>query len=72
MAKKYNDKNYYLLLILSVLLGTIGADRFYVGKYGTGILKLLTGGGLYVWYIIDILLIVCNKLEDKDGLVPKR
>ena len=31
-------------LLLSVLVGGLGIDRFYLGYTGMGILKLLTGG----------------------------
>lgn len=54
-------------LILSILLGTIGVDRFYLGYVGLGILKLITGGGLGIWWIIDIILIATGKLKDKNG-----
>lgn len=40
-------------LILGILLGGLGADRFYKGDIGLGILKLLTLGGFGVWGIID-------------------
>jgi TM2 domain-containing membrane protein YozV len=54
-------------LILSILLGGIGVDRFYLGYTGLGILKLLTGGGFGVWWIIDIVLIAMGKTTCKDG-----
>ena len=53
--------------MLSVIVGTLGVDRFYLGKIGTGILKLITFGGLGVWTIIDIILIAIKKLDDKEG-----
>ena len=42
-----------LALILSILLGSFGIDRFYIGDVGLGIGKLLTAGGCGVWTIID-------------------
>ena len=45
-------------IILSVLLGQFGADRFYLEQIGIGIAKLLTCGGLGVWTLIDLLLIM--------------
>ena len=39
--------------ILSWGLGYVGADRFYRGEVGLGILKLLTGGGLLIWWFVD-------------------
>lgn len=44
-------------LILSILVGSLGADRFYLGDIGLGVGKLLTCGGAYIWWIIDIFLI---------------
>ncbi|MCR4852089.1 MAG: TM2 domain-containing protein [Prevotella sp.] len=45
-------------IILSILVGTVGVDRFYIGDVGMGIGKLLTGGGCGVWWLIDIFLIM--------------
>lgn len=54
-------------LILSILVGGIGVDRFYLGYTGMGILKLLTGGCFGVLWIIDIVNIATGKLLPKDG-----
>ena len=40
-------------VIVSVLVGSLGVDRFLIGQTGWGILKFLTGGGLGVWTIVD-------------------
>lgn len=72
MNKSYNNKNWYVLLALSFFAGGLGADRFYVGKVGTGVLKLLTLGGLGVWSLVDFILVLTNNLKDKDGCVPKQ
>lgn len=45
-------------LIISILAGTLGIDRFIIGDTGIGIAKLLTCGGLGVWAIIDLFLIM--------------
>ena len=54
-------------LILSVLVGGLGIDRFYLGYTGMGVLKLLTGGCLGVLWILDIINIVTGKLLPADG-----
>lgn len=60
-------KNKMVALILSIFFGELGIDRFYLGKIGTGILKLITVGGFGIWYIVDIILIATGKMTDKNG-----
>jgi TM2 domain-containing membrane protein YozV len=51
------DKNWIAGLLLSILIGSLGVDRFYMGYVGLGILKLITLGGFGVWWLIDVILI---------------
>ena len=44
-----------MALILSIVVGGLGIDRFYIGDTGLGIAKLLTCGGCGIWTIIDYL-----------------
>lgn len=53
-----NFKDPTISLVLSVLLGELGADRFYIGNPGLGVLKLITGGGFGIWWIIDMCIIM--------------
>lgn len=46
-----------LSLVLSILVGGLGVDRFYIGDIGAGVGKLLTGGGLGVWWLVDLFII---------------
>jgi RNA polymerase subunit RPABC4/transcription elongation factor Spt4 len=64
--------NWLTLLLLSIFLGELGVDRFYVGKVGTGILKLVTVGGCGIWWLIDLILILCEKFTDSNGNVVRR
>jgi predicted nucleic acid-binding Zn ribbon protein len=54
-------------LLLSIFLGQLGVDRFYLGYIGLGLLKLFTFGGCGVWWLIDIILIATRKVNDVDG-----
>lgn len=55
-------------LIISILLGELGIDRFYLGYIGLGILKLITMGGFGVWWLIDIIMIATGKMKDSSGM----
>ena len=44
-------------LIISILAGSLGIDRFMIGDTGIGVGKLLTCGGFGIWAIIDWFLI---------------
>lgn len=58
-------------IVLSLLLGGLGIDRFYLGYIGLGILKLLTVGGLGIWALIDLIMICTGSLKSADGLPYK-
>lgn len=61
------NKSFLTTWLLSLLLGVFGVDRFYLGKVGTGILKLVTFGGLGIWALIDLIFVLTNKTTDKQG-----
>lgn len=66
------QKDFLVALLLSILVGSIGVDRFYLGYIGLGIVKLITFGGCGVWTIIDIILIAMGKLPDANGQPLKK
>ncbi len=62
-----STKHFLAAFFLSFMWGTFGVDRFYLGKVGTGILKLVTFGGLGIWVIVDLVLIMSGSMRDKQG-----
>jgi uncharacterized protein (TIGR02145 family) len=60
-------KNGVLFLFLAWFSGFFGADRFYNGQIGLGILKLFTLGGCGIWALVDFIMLVIGKYRDKDG-----
>jgi len=63
-----SPKSRLAALLLLLILG-LGLQRFYVGKIGTGILYLITLGGLGIWFIVDLVLILVGSFTDKQGRV---
>ncbi|WEK61870.1 MAG: Ltp family lipoprotein [Candidatus Microbacterium colombiense] len=61
------EKSFLATWLLALLVGVLGVDRFYLGKVGTGILKLLTFGGLGIWALIDLILVLTNVTRDAKG-----
>jgi TM2 domain-containing membrane protein YozV len=66
---KYSQKSFVTTLLLCLFLGSIGVHRFYAGKVGTGILQIITLGGLGIWTLIDLIMIILCKFQDKEGNV---
>lgn len=58
-------KSFVTTWLLSLLLGGLGVDRFYLGKVGTGILKLITFGGFGIWSLVDLVVILSGGMTDK-------
>jgi TM2 domain-containing membrane protein YozV len=55
--------------LLCWFLGVLGVHRFYVGKIGTGVLMLVTLGGLGIWVIIDFIMVLIGAFKDKEERV---
>jgi TM2 domain-containing membrane protein YozV len=66
-STKTNSIDWLALFLLTFFVGVLGIHRFYVGKIGTGVLMLITLGGLGVWFLVDLLLVVTGQFTNKDG-----
>ncbi|MDN5688219.1 MAG: NINE protein [Brachybacterium sp.] len=61
------QKDFVVAWLLALFLGVFGADRFYRGFVGLGILKLLTCGGAGIWALVDLLIIIFTGGKDSKG-----
>jgi hypothetical protein len=68
----FSDKDWLTTVLLSFFVGWLGIDRFYLGYTALGVLKLVSFGGLGIWYIIDLILIVTGRMTDEQGLPLRR
>jgi len=62
-----SDRSRLTALLLCIFLGIFGVHRFYVGKMGTGILWLVTGGLFGIGVVYDLAIIASGEFEDADG-----
>ena len=60
-------KSWRIAFLLSLFLGFVGADRFYIGRTRSAIIKLLIVGGYGVWWITDLVLIASDWRKDAWG-----
>lgn len=67
-TKKFPKQRHFLaVFFISFMWGTFGVDRMYLGKWGTGFLKLITAGGFGIWVLVDLVLIMSGSMRDKQG-----
>lgn len=63
-----SERNRWVALLLCLLGGAVGLHRFYVGKIGTGIVYLLTGGVFFLGALVDFFSIAAGSFRDSEGL----
>lgn len=63
-----SDRSRLVALLLCLFLGVFGAHRFYLGKFGTGLLYLLTEGLFAVGWLVDLCVLIFGTPRDKKGL----
>lgn len=67
-TKKFPKQRHFLaVFFLSFMWGVVGVDRMYLGKWGTGFLKLITLGGFGLWVLVDLAMIMAGTMRDKQG-----
>jgi len=62
-----SERKRVIALILCLIGGPFGFHRFYVGKNGTAVLMIFTLGGVWIWALIDLIMILTGNFTDKDG-----
>ena len=71
MDNQISEKSGLACLLFLLLLSPLGIHRFYVGKVGTGFLYLITVGGLGLWWLIDLILLIAGGFTDAQGYQVK-
>ena len=62
-----SEKDWFVALLLCLLLGGIGVHRFYAGKIGSGILYILTAGVFGIGVLVDLIKTITGNFTDKNG-----
>jgi TM2 domain-containing membrane protein YozV len=61
------EKSWGIALFLSIFFGFFGADRFYIGRTTSAIVKCCSLGALGIWWLSDIILIASDYRKDAKG-----
>ena len=62
-----SPKNWWITFFLCLVLGVFGIHRFYTGRIASGFFMFLTLGGVGVWIIVDLVLLILKKYTDSEG-----
>ena len=63
-----SDKSRVVAVALGFVTGVFGGHRYYAGKIKTGILMTFTFGGMGIWWLIDMIILLAGEFRDSDGL----
>jgi len=66
-GEAYSDKQKLTAGLLQILLGGVGAGRWYLGDTGIALAQLFTCGGLGIWALIDGIMMLTGNVRDKHG-----
>jgi hypothetical protein len=66
-GRPYSDKSKIIAGVLQLVLGGVGAGRWYTGHYGIAVAQLLTCGGLGIWALIDGIMMLVGNVTDPQG-----
>ena len=66
--QQQQTKSKTMAVLLCLFLGYLGVHRFYVGKKGSGVAQLLTLGGVGIWTLVDLVMILTGSFKDKNGM----
>ena len=61
-----SPKSRLVAFLVGAPFGVVGAHRFYVGKTGSGIGMIFTLGGMGVWWLVDMIMILSGEFRDAD------
>ena len=67
LLSRYGGYQYPSIVLFSLFLGWAGVDRFCLQWTCLGTVKMLTIGGLGVWWLTDLILLTLGQLAPADG-----
>lgn len=70
--RERSEKSWLCAFLLSVFFGLWGVDRFYLGSWMLGFVKLCTFGGFGIWWLLDVYLLLCDDMKDSLGRIVSR
>jgi TM2 domain-containing membrane protein YozV len=63
-----SERSRSVALILGLLGGVFGLHRYYAGRTESGVWMLLTLGGMGMWWLYDMVMVVAGEFRDREGL----